>query len=412
MKIYLVGGAVRDKLLRHPFHERDWVVVGSSPKEMQTLGYRAVGKDFPVFLHPDSKEEYALARTERKTAPGYTGFQFHCAPTVSLEDDLLRRDLTINAMAQDDDGNLIDPYNGRRDLDAKLLRHVSDAFREDPVRILRIARFAARYHHLGFKVADDTRQLMSEMVAAGEVDHLVNERVWKEMQRALGEQTPHIFIQVLRDCGALARIIPELDALFGVPQPPQHHPEIDCGLHALLSLQQACRLSDDERVRFAALMHDLGKATTPTAELPRHIGHEPRSGKLVKGCCQRMAVPKEFRELAVQVAELHTHCHRARELTAKSLVKLFQNLDIYRRPDRLQLFLLSCEADARGRTGFENTNYPQADYLRGAAELCRGVNAQQLLNEGLSGKALGEGLERRRKQLLQDYQQQASTASD
>ncbi len=396
MQIYLVGGAVRDKLLGYPFHERDWVVVASTPEEMQAAGFRPVGKDFPVFLHPQTNEEYALARTERKTAPGYTGFSFHTSAEVTLEQDLQRRDLTINAIAEDTDGKLIDPYNGKADLEHKILRHVSPAFSEDPVRILRVARFAARYHHLGFHVHPQTRQLMHDMVACGEADHLVAERVWKEWQRALGEQNPEQFIEVLRSCNALKVIAPELDALFGIPQPAAHHPEIDSGVHSLLALQQACCLSDSVEVRFATLIHDLGKATTPIDKLPQHIAHEQRSLGLIEQLCDRLSVPKAHRELALAVARDHTNCHRALELRADTLLKLLQRLDAFRRPQKFEQFLLCCEADARGRQGFAERPYPQADYLRRARNLCNTINTQDIIAAGFTGKAIGEQLDQQR----------------
>lgn len=411
MKIYLVGGAVRDKLLGYPFHERDWVVVGSNPSGMEMQGYTAVGKDFPVFLHPTTKEEYALARTERKTGHGYAGFSFYCGEEVTLEDDLIRRDLTINAMAEDEHGNLIDPYGGKQDLDNRLLRHVSNAFAEDPVRILRIARFAARYYSLGFRVADETIALMQEMVNSGEADHLVPERVWKEMQRALGEKNPDIFITVLRDCGALARVLPEIDQLFGVPQTAVHHPEIDTGIHTLMSLQQACLLSTDTKVRFATLLHDLGKGTTPKEEWPRHIAHEARSIPLVTQLCDRIAAPKEYKDLALLVANWHTHSHRALELRADTMSEMFQRMDVLRKPERFQEFLLCCEADARGRTGFENRDYPQASYLAGAAEAFSKITAAELSELGLTGKAIGDELTKRRTLALQEFKTQFSMSA-
>ena len=409
MKIYLVGGAVRDKLLGRPVTEKDWVVVGSNPEQMAAAGYTAVGKDFPVFLHPHTKEEYALARTERKTGQGYGGFSFYCGEEITLEDDLIRRDLTINAMAEDEQGNLIDPYGGQQDLQQRWLRHVSPAFAEDPVRILRIARFAARYHGLGFRVAPETLALMQQMVVAGEVDHLVAERVWKETQRALGEPHPDIFIQVLRDCGALARLMPEVDALFGVPQTAIHHPEIDTGVHTLMCLQQAAKLSPDPLVRFATLVHDLGKGATPPAEWPRHIAHEARSLPLVRQLCDRLTAPKDYKELGLLVAEFHTHCHRALELTPATLLKTIQRLDALRRPERFELFLLCCEADARGRTGFEQRDYPQADYLRQALQLCQAVSSRDLVAQGLTGQALGDALNQNRLQQLKKLKESPTT---
>lgn len=396
MKIYLVGGAVRDQLLGYPSTENDWVVVGTSPHELETLGYTPVGKDFPVFLHPHTREEYALARTERKNGHGYGGFTFYCGTEVTLEDDLRRRDLTINAMAEDEAGNIIDPYGGQRDLHARLLRHVAPAFSEDPLRILRVARFAARYQHLGFTVADETLALMRDIVVAGEIEHLVRERIWKETERALGERSPEIFIQVLRDCGALARLMPEVDALFGVPQTALHHPEIDTGIHTLMSLQQACKLSAVTAVRFATLVHDLGKGQTPPQEWPRHIAHESRSLPLVKKLCERIAAPREYRELALLVAELHTHSHRALELKPTTLLKLLKQVDAFRRPERWEHFLLCCEADARGRTGFEEREYPQADYLREALAACQAIDVSAIAAQGFTGQNFGNELDRQR----------------
>ncbi len=369
---------------------------------MQAQGFTPVGKDFPVFLHPQTKEEYALARTERKTGKGYGGFSFYCGEEVTLEDDLIRRDLTINAMAEDEQGTIIDPYNGQQDLTDKLLRHVSPAFAEDPVRILRIARFAARYHTLGFRVADETIALMQTMVANGEVDHLVAERMWKETERALGEPSPEIFIGVLRSCDALARLFPEIDALFGVPQTALHHPEIDTGIHTLMSLQQAVKLSLSTCVRFATLLHDLGKAKTPRDEWPRHIAHEDRSLPLVKKLCERIAAPKDYKELALMVAQWHTHCHRALELKPATLLKVLQSNDAFRRPERFEQFLLCCEADARGRTGFENREYPQADLLRKALIAAQAVDIANIQAAGLTGKDFGDEVDRQRlKNLLQ-----------
>ena len=400
MKTYLVGGAVRDKLLGRTISERDWVVVGSSPAQMVANGFTPVGQDFPVFLHPQTKEEYALARTERKTGKGYGGFSFYCGDEVTLEDDLIRRDLTINAMAEDDDGKIIDPYHGQRDLADKLLRHVSPAFAEDPVRILRIARFAARYHALGFRVADETVALMQTMVANGEVDHLVAERVWKETERALGEPHPEIFISVLRECKALGRLFPEIDALFGVPQTAVHHPEIDTGIHTLMSLQQAVKLSPSTCVRFATLLHDLGKATTPVDEWPRHIAHEDRSLPLVKKLCERIAAPKDYKDLTLMVAQWHTHCHRALELKPATILKVLQSNDAFRRPERFEQFLLCCEADARGRTGFESRLYPQADFFRNALKAAQAVDITIIQQSGFSGKEFGDEVNRMRLQNL------------
>ena len=396
MKTYLVGGAVRDKLLNYPVYELDWVVVGATPQEMLDQGYRQVGKDFPVFLHPETNDEYALARTERKTGPGYTGFDCYSAPDVTLEEDLLRRDLTINAIAEDDQGNMVDPYNGQRDLEAKVLRHVSDNFVEDPLRILRVARFAARYAHLGFTIADETTALMAEIVKAGELEHLTPERVWVELNKALGEQSPQVFIEVLRSCGALKVILPEVDMLFGVPQTEEHHPEIDTGKHILLCLIEAAKLSDSTAVRFAVLMHDLGKGTTPEQEWPRHIAHEKRGIKLVKAACARIKAPKEHTELALLACQYHTHGHRALELKPKTALKTLEALDAFRRPERFELFLLACEADARGRTGFQERDYPQANYFRQAFEVADKVDSRELLEQGFKGKALGEEIRKQR----------------
>jgi tRNA nucleotidyltransferase (CCA-adding enzyme) len=396
MKTYLVGGALRDELLGYPFHERDWVVVGASVQQMLDAGYQQVGKDFPVFLHPQSKEEYALARTERKTAPGYKGFTVHASPEVTLEEDLQRRDLTINAIARDEDGNIVDPYGGTRDIDARILRHVSPAFAEDPVRILRVARFAARYAHLGFTVADETLQLMRSMVDAGEVDALVPERVWQEMLKALGEQNPGRFIEVLRDCGALKRILPELDRLWGVPQPPEHHPEIDTGIHTLMVLAQACRLSDDTEVRFAALLHDLGKGTTPENEWPRHIAHEARGAKIVLEVCRRMRIPNNYRDLAERVARFHLHYHRALELKPATVVKTLEELDAFRRPERFEKFLLASEADARGRPGYENREFKQGDYFRRAYQATLKVDVSALRAQGLENMQLANRIREER----------------
>ncbi|WP_039914950.1 multifunctional CCA addition/repair protein [Cellvibrio mixtus] len=396
MKTYLVGGAVRDKLLGRPVTEQDWVVVGATPEQLQVQGFTPVGKDFPVFLHPQTKEEYALARTERKTGHGYAGFSFYCGTEVTLEEDLIRRDLTINAMAEDEHGNIIDPYKGQADLQQKILRHVSPAFAEDPVRILRIARFAARYHHYGFRVAGETIALMQTMVSNDEVDHLVAERIWKETERALAEPNPEIFIQVLRDCHALEKIFPEINALFGVPQTALHHPEVDTGIHTLMSLQQAVKLTINTCIRFATLVHDLGKGTTPKEEWPRHIAHEERSLPLVKQLCERIAAPRDYKELALMVAQWHTHCHRAMELKPSTVLKVLQSNDAFRRPERFHQFLVCCEADARGRTGFEDRDYPQADFFRRALSAAQQIDLAPLRAQGLTGQAFGDAIARLR----------------
>ncbi len=396
MQIYQVGGAIRDKLLGLAVKDHDWVVVGTTPEQMLKQGYKPVGRDFPVFLHPKTHEEYALARTERKTSPGYTGFVFHAAPDVTLEQDLIRRDLTINAIAMAKDGQLIDPYNGQQDLQNKILRHVSPAFAEDPVRILRLARFYARFAPLGFTIADETLTLMRQMVNSGEVDALVPERVWQETQRALAEQQPRAFFEALRDCGALARIFPELDALFGVPQTETHHPEIDTGIHSLMVLDQACQLSPEPRVRCAALLHDLGKGTTPEADWPRHIGHEARSLPSVRQLCQRLRIPNDFRDLALLAAQYHTHCHRAAELRPNTLLETLQALDAFRRPERFEEFLLTCIADSRGRLGFEDKDYPQAELFRRAYSAALSVDAAALARQGLKGQQLANKLQQLR----------------
>lgn len=405
MKTYLVGGAVRDRLLGYPVKERDWLVVGETADSMLAAGFRPVGKDFPVFLHPLDHEEYALARTERKTAPGYKGFAVHAAPDVTLEEDLLRRDLTVNAMAIDADGELIDPYNGRRDLDSRILRHVSAAFVEDPVRILRVARFAARYAHLGFTVAEETLELMRKMVTAGEADFLVAERVWAELHKALLERTPAAFFQVLKDCGALQVVFPEVDALFGVPQPEKYHPEIDTGVHSLMVLEQAARLSDKAEVRLAALLHDLGKALTPSQHWPSHHGHEQKGLPVLAKLCERLRVPNNFKSLCAQVMQYHTHCHRALELRADTLTDMLQTIGAFKPDSRLDEFLQACEADARGRTGFEDRPYPQADYIRSAAMAATAVDTSEALLKGLQGEQIGIAIRKLRAQAINDYKQ-------
>jgi tRNA nucleotidyltransferase (CCA-adding enzyme) len=396
MEVYLVGGALRDELLGLPVRERDWVVVGATPEALLRLGYRPVGRDFPVFLHPETGEEYALARTERKVGPGYRGFAIHCAPDVTLEDDLRRRDLTINALARDREGRLVDPWGGRRDLEARVLRHVSPAFAEDPVRILRVARFAARFAGLGFTVAPETMDLMRAMVEGGEADALVPERVWQETHKALAEPHPEAFLSVLRECGALARVFPELDALWGVPQPERWHPEVDTGAHMLLVMRQAARLSGSPRVRFAALMHDLGKGTTPPALWPRHIGHEERGATLVRRLSDRLRVPTDYRHLAELTARWHGLAHRALDLRATTILDLLERCDALRRPERFREFLLACEADFRGRPGWERRSYPEGDLLRAALEAALGAALDHEERRGLDGARIGEALRRRR----------------
>lgn len=393
--VYLVGGAVRDQLLGYPCHERDWVVVGASPRQLVDQGYRPVGTDFPVFIHPDTGEEFALARTERKSGHGYGGFVFHATPDVSLEQDLARRDLTVNAMAQAQDGTLIDPFMGRKDLDEKILRHVSEAFIEDPLRVMRVARFAARYHKLGFVVAEETQDLMREIAASGELRHLTAERVWKETDRALGEDNPDVFVQVLHECGALRDLLPEVEQLFGVPQRADYHPEVDTGIHILMALQQAVRLSPKRSMRFAVLVHDLGKGNTPDHVLPRHIGHEGRGLPLVNQVCDRLRVPNNYRQLALAVTEHHLLCHQALQLKPATVVKLLKNIGGLRSAEKVDDFVICCEADARGRTGFENRDYPSSDYLRQARSRVAAISMDDLAGQQLSGQEIGRQLQLR-----------------
>lgn len=412
MKRYVVGGAVRDRLLGLPVKDRDWVVVGATPEDLLAAGYRPVGRDFPVFLHPQTQEEHALARTERKTGRGYRGFAVDTSPEVTLEEDLRRRDLTINAIAEPEadagaSGEIVDPYGGRADLQARVLRHVSEAFCEDPVRILRLARFHARFAPQGFRVADETLQLMRAMVAQGEADALVPERVWKETERALLESPkPSVFFQTLRDCGALARVMPELDALFGVPQRPEYHPEIDAGIHTLMTVDIAARDGYPLPVRVAALLHDLGKAATPAAEWPRHVMHETRGLPLVEGFSERLRLPAACRDLALTVTRDHLNVHRVDELRPRTLLELLERLGAFRRDERFEQALLGCLCDARGRLGLEHRDYPSVDYLRSAAEVAGRPQAGELLREGYSGPALGEELRRRRERELAAWVQQ------
>src|ERR1700674_1517370 len=396
MQVYLVGGAVRDGRLGLPVRERDWVVVGGSPEALASQGYRAVGRDFPVFLHPSTHEEYALARTERKTAPGYHGFVFDYTPAVTLEEDLGRRDLTINAMAEDGQGRLVDPSHGQQDLDGRWLRHVSPAFAEDPVRILRVARFAARFAPLGFKVAPDTMELMRAMVERGEVNALVAERVWQETEKALGEPGAGVFFEVLRECGALKIIYPEIDALFGVPQPVKWHPEIDTGVHTMMVLDQAVLLSGDVRVRFAALVHDLGKAKTPREEWPGHKGHEERSVALIESLSERLRLPNEYRELGVMVARYHGNVHRAFELRPQTVLGILEKTDAFRRPERFAQALLACEADSRGRLGLEQVPYPQRPYLQAARDAAAAIKPTPQDIAEHAGPKIAERLHERR----------------
>ena len=386
MKAYKVGGAVRDKILGLPVKDQDWVVVGSSAEQLTELGYKSVGKDFPVFLHPDSKEEYALARTERKTGPGYTGFSFNTNEEVTLEEDLQRRDLTINALAEDEQSNIIDCFNGLKDLKAGILRHVSPAFIEDPLRVLRVARFAARFN---FSVAEETMQLMRVISDSGELDTLVAERVWTELERTLNEAHPARFFEVLRECDALAKVFPEIDRLFGIPQPKLHHPEIDCGIHTILVLNQACKISRDPLIRFAALVHDLGKGTTPKKEWPSHRGHEERSVGLIEKLCDRYRVPSRYRELAIIVARHHLHCHRVMEMRADTILLKLEAMDAFRRPERFEQFLLACEADIRGREGLEDRPYPQAQYFADALTAATDIDTSEMKKQNLSGEEIG-----------------------
>lgn len=412
IQYYLVGGAVRDRLLGRPVKDRDWVVTGATPEAMQALGFRPVGKDFPVFLHPKTHEEYALARTERKTARGYHGFEFYTDPSTTLVEDLQRRDLTINALAETPEGVVIDPYGGQADLEQRILRHVSNAFAEDPVRILRVARFHARYAQYGFSVAPETIELMRSMVAAGEVDSLVPERVWQELETALQEPNPECFIQTLRDCGALKVLFPEIERLFGVPQPAQHHPEIDTGVHTLMVLQRATQLSPKSQVRFAALTHDLGKGLTPADILPSHYGHEERSAELISQLCERYRAPKNFQHLAELTARYHTHIHRAFEQQAKTCLHVLEACDAFRKPERFEDLLITCQADSQGRTGFEHRPYPQADFFRHVLKSCQAVNVNAIIQQGYQGEQIREHLHRERltvtKKIISAFKTQAS----
>jgi tRNA nucleotidyltransferase (CCA-adding enzyme) len=398
MEVYIVGGAVRDHLLGVPSNDRDWVVVGATPQEMVEAGFAPVGRDFPVFLHPDTREEYALARTERKSAPGYRGFVVHAEPNVTLEDDLRRRDLTINAMAMDESDRVIDPFGGQRDLRDRVLRHVSEAFVEDPVRILRLARFAARFHD--FSVADETMALMRQMVASGEADALVPERVWQELSRGLMEAHPRRMFEVLRTCGALAALLPEVDRLWGVPQPEAHHPEVDSGEHLMLVLEMAAQLNTPLEVRYACLCHDLGKGTTPDDMLPRHLGHEGRSVRLADAVSERWRVPSACRELADVVAREHGNIHRSESLDAAAVMRLLERCDALRRPERFEEALLACECDARGRKGLEDRPYPQRPRLQRALQAAQGIDSAQVSSEaiarGWKGPTIGEAIRRAR----------------
>ncbi|TDM55288.1 multifunctional CCA addition/repair protein [Aliivibrio fischeri] len=402
MKIYLVGGAVRDSLLNIDVKDKDWVVVGSTPQKMDSLGYQTVGQDFPVFLHPKTKEEYALARTERKSGQGYKGFTCYAEPDVTLEEDLLRRDLTINAIAQADNGELIDPYNGQQDIIDRTLRHVSDAFTEDPLRVLRVARFAARFHHLGFTVAPETMNLMKVLVDSGELSHLTAERVWQEWQKSLSSEHPEIFLSTLKECGALAIVLPELNALFGVPQPEKWHPEIDTGIHTLMVAQQAALLSQDLPTRFAAQVHDLGKGVTPESEWPSHKLHCHTGIKLIKRLCDRVRVPNDYRDLALLVCEHHSNIHRAAELRAQTFIKIFDKMDVWRKPERLAPILLCCQADHAGRLGLETQPYPQKKRFEAAFDAAKNVEVKDVVAAGFKGPEIREELSKRRIEAVKD----------
>ena len=401
MNYYRVGGCVRDHLLGLPVNDIDWVVTGATPAKMLAAGYKPIGRDFPVFLHPDTHQEYALARSERKSGPGYRGFEVNTDPAITIEEDLLRRDLTINAIAEDEQGNIIDPYDGRKDIAARCLRHVSDAFVEDPVRVLRVARFAARFHHLGFSIADETRELIRQIGASGELDTLVAERVWSELSRALDEDDPAIFLTSLKDCGVLSCLFPEIDNLFGVPQNAKYHPEIDTGLHVMMALQASAELGHDNEIRFAVLMHDLGKASTPADVLPSHHGHEARGIKPVKAFCKRWRVPRAHTELALITTELHLKAHRCQELKASTLLKLLTRADSLRKPERFVKMLEACRADIRGRTGREDDSYPQAAYLTALSIKLAEMDISEIRQRELSGPAMGIAIQQARIQLIE-----------
>ena len=401
MNYFRVGGCIRDHLLGLPVNDIDWVVTGATPAKMLTAGYKPIGRDFPVFLHPDTHQEYALARSERKSGPGYRGFEVNTDPAITIEEDLLRRDLTINAIAEDEQGNIIDPYDGRKDIAARCLRHVSDAFVEDPVRVLRVARFAARFHHLGFSIADETRELIRQIGASGELDTLVAERVWSELSRALDEDDPAIFLTSLKDCGVLSCLFPEIDNLFGVPQNAKYHPEIDTGVHVMMALQASAELGHDNEIRFAVLMHDLGKASTPADVLPSHHGHEARGIKPVKAFCKRWRVPRAHTELALITTELHLKAHRCQELKASTLLKLLTRADSLRKPERFVKMLEACRADIRGRTGREDDSYPQAAYLTALSIKLAEMNISEIRQRELSGEAMGIAIQQARIQLIE-----------
>lgn len=406
MQVYLVGGAVRDELLKLPVHEKDYVVVGSTAQHLLDAGYQPVGRDFPVFLHPQTKEEYALARIERKQGQGYTGFACYAAPDVTLEQDLLRRDLTINAIAKDHSGVLHDPYGGLADLQQKCLRHVSPAFSEDPLRVLRVARFAARFHHLGFHIAPETFELMRQLSRSGELQHLTPERVWKEIEKVLHDPAPHIFFEVLHDCEALSELLPEVEALYGVPARPDWHPEVDTGVHVMMALQEASQRSADIAVRFATLCHDLGKALTPADVLPSHHGHGERGLPQIQTLCQRLKVPNECRDLALLVSELHSQIHTALQLRPASLLKLFDRLDVWRKPQRLQQLLVCCQSDFHGRLGFAQREYIQPIYVEQAYEAAKQVDIKPIIAAGFKGEAIRQQVTRQRLLAIRNVQHQ------
>lgn len=403
MKTYLVGGAVRDALLNQPIIEKDWVIVGGDAESIINMGYKPVGKDFPVFLHPETKEEYALARTERKTGRGYTGFACYASPEVTLEEDLQRRDLTINAMAMDHAGNLIDPYGGKNDLKNRLLRHVSPAFEEDPVRLLRIARFSARFHHLGFRIAPETEKLMRQMVRAGSIHDLVHERVWNELVKSLAEKNPVCFFQVLRECDALRILMPEIEALFGVPNPPKWHPEIDSGWHTYMVLEQATILSDSPLIRFAALVHDLGKACTAVGKWPSHHHHDESGVDQIKKLSQRMKIPKDYEKYGILASRFHSLIHRSQELTPATLLTLLENMDAFRQPNRFYDILTVCQADARGRPTHQNDPYPQKEYLTRLLTSLNQISVKPFLEAGLTGSAIATALNQARIEFIKQF---------
>ena len=408
MNYYRVGGCVRDHLLGLPVNDIDWVVTGATPAQMLANGYKPIGRDFPVFLHPDTHQEYALARSERKSGPGYRGFDISTDPTITIEQDLLRRDLTINAIAEDGQGNIIDPYNGRKDIENRCLRHVSAAFVEDPVRVLRVARFAARFHHLGFTIADETRELIREIGESGELATLVAERVWSELSRALDERDPSVFFTSLQQCGVLSRLFPEIDALFGVPQNAKYHPEIDTGLHVMMALQASAELGHDNETRFAVLMHDLGKASTPADILPSHHGHEARGKKPVEVFCKRWRVPRAHTDLSLITTELHLLAHRCHELKSSTLLNLFNRADSLRKPERFEKMLDACRADIRGRIGSENDRYPQAEFLAELSRKLAAMDISEIRQRELTGKDMGDAIQQARLQLIEREKRSAS----